>query len=114
MADAGKIIEIEVLRYRPEQDQEPVLQPLVALNLLAVHDAGQTGGQDPLILLADEMARSLAGKTPLRAAARLLEAWLVSARKEHLRRRLTALGINIKFGDELPTPTRAKGGAARG
>jgi fumarate reductase iron-sulfur subunit len=26
MADAEKIIEIEVLRYRPEQDQEPVLQ----------------------------------------------------------------------------------------
>lgn len=26
MADTGKIIEIEILRYRPEQDREPVLQ----------------------------------------------------------------------------------------
>ena len=28
MADAGKIIEIQVLRYRPEQDKEPVLAEL--------------------------------------------------------------------------------------
>ena len=43
-----------------------LLAPLVALNLLAVRDAEQTGDQDSLVLLADEAARCLAGKAPLR------------------------------------------------
>jgi len=46
-----------------------------------VHDAEQTGDQDPLVLLADEAARALAGKAPLRAAAFLLHGWQANARK---------------------------------
>ena len=76
---------------RRAADQEAVVLPLVALTLLAVHDAVQTGGQDPLVLLADEAARSLAGKTPLSAGARLLDEWHAGRPPHAVQGRLTVL-----------------------